>query len=126
MAEICTCGLLKARKAGTSMVDGYEVCSRCGKPLEFNVDDLGTTSPRPVEAHPQRTLDAASWVVAGALVLAFSTLIAIINANDDTLSASNDVVAILTSVGELVGVLIILVGVIAKGVWLGISMSRRD
>lgn len=36
MSPICTCGLLKVRKVGTSIVGGHEVCNKCGLPLEHS------------------------------------------------------------------------------------------
>lgn len=126
MSSICTCGLLQARKAGTSVVDGYETCGRCGKPLEFRDQQVGTAagldSPQPVQISESPT----SWVIGGAAILVASVLLAMVNSTNPTPGRGSAFLAVVTEFGYIAGSLVILVGVIAKGVALGIAVSRND
>jgi uncharacterized protein YbjQ (UPF0145 family) len=46
---ICSCGLLKVRKAGTHVVDGHEVCNICERPLQFTPEGIAATAPIAME-----------------------------------------------------------------------------
>lgn len=64
--------------------------------------------------------------MAGAAILVLSGLVDVVNSTDLTPDKGSAVVAALTDLGYLAGTLIVLVGVIAKGVSVGIAMSRED
>lgn len=121
MARVCSCGLLKNRKFGTSTVDGFEVCNNCGLPLEFR--SLGSVTPG--EAHAADNRDPAddpgTWVVWGAMLLIGSFVLGIIAVNSES-----GVLAVISGLVSLIAFFVILVGAIAKGVAIGIAVDRKS
>lgn len=124
MSYVCTCGLLKVRKVGTSTVDGIDVCNNCGRPIEFGaVPATGAEGHTPAPDGASRTSEyPLSWVIWGALLILISLLVA-------TIVISNGgptVILFLTEIGSIAGFLMLLVGVIAKGVAIGLTTDRRS
>lgn len=57
--RICSCGLIKQSKVGTSTRDGIALCNACGLPLELSPELIASAAPSvTVPAHQVTTLDA--------------------------------------------------------------------
>lgn len=124
MSQVCSCGLLKVRKVGTSTVDGFEVCNNCGRPLEFRSVPATGPDGRTIPAdEPFVGSDYPSfWAIWGAALILISLLVGTIAISN----SGNAFFVFIAEIGAVAGVLMVLVGVIAKGVAIGLATDRRS
>jgi hypothetical protein len=124
MAQVCNCGLLKVRKVGTSTVDGFEVCNNCGRPLEFRAVVSAGADGQTIPADaPYVGSDYPSfWVIWGAVLIVMSLVLGTVVIRND----GNAFFVFVAEIGTIAGILMVLVGVIAKGVAIGMATDRRS
>ena len=123
MSTICTCGLLKVRKVGTSTVDGIEVCNNCHRPIEFGaIPTTGADATATPAGGPSRGSDhPIFWIMWGAALILISLLVGTMV----IAKGGPAFVLFITEAGSVTGFFMVLVGVIAKGVAIGLATDRR-
>jgi|NGEPerStandDraft_6_1074524.scaffolds.fasta_scaffold360660_1 hypothetical protein len=56
--RICSCGLIKQKKAGAVVIDGVEFCNACHLPVTFSQDAVDAAARYVVEADHVTTLQS--------------------------------------------------------------------